>query len=291
MDMIRYHRIFYIVLTSIIMSTGCTKREKSNYLEHLALGNRYLEDMDYENAAIAFQTAIKIEPKILDGYIELADVYIALEQQENALNILLDGADIYNTLSENERTSEQNASYRTLQEKITALTLNAVDWTEKETAAVEPADSPVDKEQMQHLIKEAFSGQIRGYSYNDFDGDGRQEMFAYGFATDANTYAVWFCNSDGTECREVYRFRVSGSESVNGFYCPREQAEKKRYFCVPCRDGEGIYSKWYIFGIENKEPILLHFDETSEIEEESFHSFIDDLLGISKAEDGSETIG
>lgn len=173
MDMIRYHRIFYIVLTSIIMSTGCTKREKSNYLEHLALGNRYLEDMDYENAAIAFQTAIKIEPKILDGYIELADVYIALEQQENALNILLDGADIYNTLSENERTSEQNASYRTLQEKITALTLNAADWAEKETAAVELADSPVDKEQMQHLIKEAFNGQMRGYSYNDFDGDGR----------------------------------------------------------------------------------------------------------------------
>lgn len=57
----------------------------------LELAQRYLEDMEYEEAIAAFKKAIAIDPKIEEAYIGLADVYIALEDYEAALSIIEQG--------------------------------------------------------------------------------------------------------------------------------------------------------------------------------------------------------
>lgn len=54
----------------------------------LDLGNRYLEDMEYEEAIVAFEAAIAIDPKKEDAYIGLADAYIGLDDYETAVKIL-----------------------------------------------------------------------------------------------------------------------------------------------------------------------------------------------------------
>ncbi len=56
--------------------------------EQLRLGNRYLEEMEYEQAVVAFTKAIEIEPKEVDAYIGASKAYAALESYWDALDVL-----------------------------------------------------------------------------------------------------------------------------------------------------------------------------------------------------------
>lgn len=51
----------------------------------LQLGQKYLEEMDYEQAIVAFNEAIKIDPVNVDAYLGLADAYLRLGEYEDSL--------------------------------------------------------------------------------------------------------------------------------------------------------------------------------------------------------------
>lgn len=73
------------------------------------LGMRYLEEGDYEQAIVAFTAVIGIDPKQVDAYINLANIYVEQEDYENAVSILqkgLENCDETETL--NEKLSEVN---------------------------------------------------------------------------------------------------------------------------------------------------------------------------------------
>lgn len=59
--------------------------------EQLDLGAKYLDDMDYEQALVVFEAALKIDPKNVDAYIGLADVYVTMGDAEKALEVLAEG--------------------------------------------------------------------------------------------------------------------------------------------------------------------------------------------------------
>lgn len=59
--------------------------------ELLDLGNKYLMEQNYEEAVVAFQEAIAIDPKCEEAYLGLADVYIAMDDYESAIDILQQG--------------------------------------------------------------------------------------------------------------------------------------------------------------------------------------------------------
>ena len=59
--------------------------------KQLDLGNRYLEEMDYEQAVVAFTKAIEIDPMNVDAYIGAADAYIGLGDLESAKAVLEQG--------------------------------------------------------------------------------------------------------------------------------------------------------------------------------------------------------
>lgn len=61
------------------------------YAEQLALGDRYMEDLEYEAAVEAYNAAIEIEPNREDAYLGLAEAWLALGKPEEALNALQDG--------------------------------------------------------------------------------------------------------------------------------------------------------------------------------------------------------
>jgi|GEM_PF-1876974 len=59
--------------------------------ELLSLGNKYLSELDYENAVVAFTKLIEIEPRNPQGYIGLAGAYIGLGDIDRAIEILEQG--------------------------------------------------------------------------------------------------------------------------------------------------------------------------------------------------------
>lgn len=64
--------------------------EKSRYDDLLAKGNKFYEEMDYEAAEAVFLEAISVNPKKVDAYLMLADVYIADGEPEKAEDVLDD---------------------------------------------------------------------------------------------------------------------------------------------------------------------------------------------------------
>ena len=59
--------------------------------ENLKLGEQYLLEEDYEAAIVAFTKAIETDPKCIEAYTGLADVYLLLGDYEKALEVIEKG--------------------------------------------------------------------------------------------------------------------------------------------------------------------------------------------------------
>lgn len=78
-----------LVLSIAIFSVAKVYNSPAKQLEkQLNLGNRYLGEMDYEQAIVAFDAAIQIDPKNADAYLGKADAYIGLGDSAMAIETL-----------------------------------------------------------------------------------------------------------------------------------------------------------------------------------------------------------
>ena len=82
-----------VLLTFVMIITlaSCANVQKSDWQEHLDLGQKYLLDGDYEQAIIEFNKVIEIEPKNVEAYIGLAEAYVAADDYDSAISILEQG--------------------------------------------------------------------------------------------------------------------------------------------------------------------------------------------------------
>lgn len=62
--------------------------EHISYNRQVSLGMKYLGNLEYEQAVACFERAIQIDPKTPEPYIELAKVYVAMEEPEKAIEVL-----------------------------------------------------------------------------------------------------------------------------------------------------------------------------------------------------------
>ena len=94
---------FLICVILILLLVGCEKNAQPTWQKQYDLGMKYLEEGDYEQAIVAFTAAIEIDSKQAAVYAARADSYMALENQENNLQLAqndyetaieLDGTDI-----------------------------------------------------------------------------------------------------------------------------------------------------------------------------------------------------
>lgn len=74
----------------------------------ISLGDKYLKEMDYENAELAYIEAIKIDEKQQEGYEKLARLYMKVEKWEEAEDILELGI----------KTAEETGELRKLVKKV-----------------------------------------------------------------------------------------------------------------------------------------------------------------------------
>ena len=59
-----------------------------SYEECLELGQKYLEEMNYDEAILMFQDAVNIEPKRTEAYTELVSLYIERGEYDKAREVL-----------------------------------------------------------------------------------------------------------------------------------------------------------------------------------------------------------
>ena len=89
--------IFIFVL---ILLSGC-KSKATRVQEQLDLGSKYMAELDYESAIVALNKAIKIDPKNVDAYKMLAEVYEKSGRLDDAKETLEKVLDLDDLSSEN----------------------------------------------------------------------------------------------------------------------------------------------------------------------------------------------
>lgn len=80
--------IVLAIIAGIFMAIGGSKSEKE-YDDHMATAEKYLEELDYEQAEAEFLSAIDIAPKKRKPYVELAKIYVSTEEYDKAEEILI----------------------------------------------------------------------------------------------------------------------------------------------------------------------------------------------------------
>ncbi len=75
-----------ILLVAVLVVSGGNSGRRLQ--EQLRLGEKYLTELDYEQAIAAYRAAIEIDPRCEEAYLGLADVYVAKGQPEQAAAVL-----------------------------------------------------------------------------------------------------------------------------------------------------------------------------------------------------------
>ena len=110
-----------VIFIGILLITGIAVLcyPKIQYGRQLSLGQRYLNELDYENAIAAYKAAIDIDPRNPDAYQALADVYVAMDDYDSACEILQEGL---------KETGKEE-----LQQLLTEVNIEKEKWIEENT--------------------------------------------------------------------------------------------------------------------------------------------------------------
>ncbi|MBQ9991582.1 MAG: tetratricopeptide repeat protein [Lachnospiraceae bacterium] len=86
--------VILVGILGVLLSHNSKAEEARRLQEQLDLGNKYLAEMNYEEAVVAFHTAIEIEPMSAEAYLGLADAYVGMGDPESALATLEKGYEL-----------------------------------------------------------------------------------------------------------------------------------------------------------------------------------------------------
>lgn len=130
----------------IIQATPANKLKRQ-----LKLAEKYLTELNYEQALIAYNEAIKIDPKCETAYLAMADIYIKQGQPEKAVAILEEGQKNIQTATLTEKIEEAkkkaasaNQSQQQIGETPTKATIQAPTETSTEDPIQAPTESPTE---------------------------------------------------------------------------------------------------------------------------------------------------
>lgn len=80
-----------VVLIALLTGIGIYNTPENRVNRHLELANKYLEEMDYEQAVVEFAKVIEIEPMNVDAYLGKAQAHIGLGDYDMAIETLKEG--------------------------------------------------------------------------------------------------------------------------------------------------------------------------------------------------------
>ncbi len=88
-----FTKLTALLLCAAIMLTGCKMAKPISIVEMLAGAQKYLTEMNYDQAIVEFENLIKIEPKNISAYLGAADAYLNLDRREEAVELLKSGVE------------------------------------------------------------------------------------------------------------------------------------------------------------------------------------------------------
>ncbi len=106
------------VLAGVFLYGGDARKLR----EQINLGQKYLSEMNYEEAIVAFNQAISLDPRSVDAYIGLADAYMGLGDTDAAFQALQDGYEATGDERLGEYQNELNDRIQALWEEWTKIT-------------------------------------------------------------------------------------------------------------------------------------------------------------------------
>lgn len=83
-----------VILLAVVLMFVFSGGSNNKLKEQLNLGNKYMQEMDYEQAVAAYLAAIEIDDKCVDAYLGAAEAYLAMGDGESALSILIQGYEL-----------------------------------------------------------------------------------------------------------------------------------------------------------------------------------------------------
>lgn len=83
--------VIVVVILAIASMSNTSTSESFDLAEQLSLGQKYLQELDYEQAILTFSKILEIEPMCVESYIGLAQAYIGLGDIDSAIAILEKG--------------------------------------------------------------------------------------------------------------------------------------------------------------------------------------------------------
>ena len=137
------------VLIAVVLFAS-SSGEKSRIADQLALGDRYLSEMDYDQAIAAYLAVLEIDPNNRDAYERLAEAYMAQADsladsgdKENAI-VILENAYTQMSSMQNDDTGEY----------ITSLTKKINDRTEELQAELAAEQEELHREEEEKLAED-----------------------------------------------------------------------------------------------------------------------------------------
>lgn len=110
-------KLMMLLLLAVLTLSGC-QSEEDKIREQLGLGERYLLELDYENAILTFEQVITMDPKEVKAYEGKAKAYAGQDNYIGAKETLQEAVEIINNLLIEEKTEEIAAIELLILEKI-----------------------------------------------------------------------------------------------------------------------------------------------------------------------------
>lgn len=225
----RFLCVLTAVLLSAVMFFSCGKTVEAKWQEQLDLGMRYLEELDYDNAILAFTKAIEVDPNRSEAYVERAKLYVqrgeegdlalaaadyekAIELGEETVDVFLALASIYEEQGDLEKALAiiQQGYDLTGAPELSQKLQEMQETGEPEGAELEgeaeTSDPASQRQPLEGYPKteryDYDDGSYRIYEYNEF-GQLIQETYYLADDTLDRSYEYTY-NEAGYRTREVY---------------------------------------------------------------------------------------
>ena len=309
-------RLIGIVLLCVLTVSACGKSLEKQITEQLELGRKYLAEQNYEEAIIAFNKVIELEPQNKAAYLGLADAYIENSQTDEAITIL---ENIHETISGDDIDIKLSGLYA---EKIKQASQNLLEASEyyesflkmensTETMYLELAEVYAEQgmfdeainileqgrkncesdriekllDDLKDLQKEQLlltmnneANDIWATAHGDFDNNGKYEMFAVvrGTVSEAERNADIYYLSDNETSRKILHIVMPVESKGIQLHCNNAFASFSFYKSVS--DEQEVVTQYYIFDAVDEKPKLIYSEEGVEIPKENIFEEIDNQM-------------
>lgn len=134
------HLLLILLSGIMLLMTACGEDKTSEWKEQYDLGVDFLNEENYDDAVIAFKEAIEIDPEKPNAYIRLADVYIAMDDEDMAVEILKNGLENF---PDNQNILDKLEEIHSKAEaaSLTAATTTIIETTEAQVTETQTTEA------------------------------------------------------------------------------------------------------------------------------------------------------